>query len=118
MSIRTVLIVVLALVFGISAAMGVNMMLSNGAAAAPARTASVVMAAVAIPRGAMIPGELIKTAEFPRNLVPLGAITRKEDAIDRSVLNPLVPGEPILEAKLAPKGAGRGMASLVARGMR
>jgi len=118
MSIRTVLIVVLALVFGLSASMGVNMLLSNGAAAAPLQTVSVVTAAVAIPRGGTITEDQIKTVGYPRELTPPGAISKREDAIDRTVFNPLVVGEAILDAKLAPKGAGRGLASLVSKGMR
>jgi len=117
-SIRTLLIVGLALVFGLSAAAGVGLMMNNRAGATPVQTVSVVMAAVAIPRGGTITAEQIKTAEFPRNLVPPGALTKKEDAIDRGVFTPLVPDEPILDAKLAPKGAGRGLASLIQKGMR
>ena len=94
MSSRTLLIVFLALAFGLSASLGVNMLL-NARASAPPATVGVVAAAVAIPRGGMLTREQVKTIEFPRDLVPPGAITKIEDALDRGVFNPLVPNEPI-----------------------
>lgn len=118
MSVRTLLTVALALVFGLSAAMGVNMLVNRRATAIPTQGVPVVMAAVAIPRGGMITADLVKLADYPKDRVPQGAITRLEDAIDRCVFIPLMPGEPMLDSKLAPKGAGRGMAALVPQGMR
>src|SRR5262249_2669627 len=77
-----------------------------------------VTAAVAVPRGGMITAEQVKLVDYPRGLVPPGAISKLEEAVDRGVITPLVPGEPVLNAKLAPRGAGRGLASLVPSGMR
>src|SRR5690242_1453416 len=118
MSVRTLMIVCLALVFGLSAAAGVNMMINGRARSATVETDPVVTAAVAIPRGGMITAQQVKLAQYPRGMTPPGALTKLEDALDRGVYTPLVPGEPVLDAKLVPKGAGRGMAALVPAGMR
>ena len=76
----------------------------------------VVVAAVDIPRGGTITADLLKTRDFPKDLVPPGAITKAEDAVDRAVFIPLVKDEPVLEGKLAPKGSGRGLAALGPQG--
>jgi len=107
---------VFALVFGGSAAMGVRQYVGRGAVP-PAETASVVVAGMNIPRGMLVSPDMIKTRDYPKDLVPAGAILKKEDAHDRSAFTTMVTGEPLLETKLSPKGQ-RGLASLVADGMR
>jgi len=109
--------VCLALVCGGAAAVGVNQLVNN----APNRRGAgvqVVVAAVDIPRGGTITAELLKTREFPKDLVPPGAIDKMEDAIDRAVFIPLLKDDPVLNGKLSPKGSGRGLAALVPVGMR
>jgi pilus assembly protein CpaB len=113
---QSVIAVVLALVFGGSAAIGVRQYVGRGATP-PAETVSVVVAAMSIPRGMLVTPDLIKTRDYPQDLVPTGAILKKEDAQNRSAFTTMVVGEPLLESKLSPKGQ-RGLASLVADGMR
>jgi pilus assembly protein CpaB len=118
-SVRTVLVVAFALVFGGSAAVGVNSLVNgNRPDAKKMETIPVVVAAIDIPRGGTITSDLIKLREYPKDLAPQGVITKREDAIDRAVFTPLVKDEPVFEGKLAPKGSGRGMAALVPPGMR
>jgi pilus assembly protein CpaB len=113
------MVAALALIFGISAAVGVNFLMANrGVDAANVDTVPVQVAAMDIHRGGMITSDLITTREFPKGMVPPGAITKFEDAIDRAVSIPMVKGEPVLDIKLSPKGAGRGLAALVPKGMR
>lgn len=50
--------------------------------------------------------------------VPAGAITIPEEAIGRGVVEPIYAGEPILESRLAMRGAGAGLASTIPAGMR
>jgi pilus assembly protein CpaB len=116
MSVRTVLIVGLALAFGVSAAVLVNATLSAGPS--KMETAHVLVASLDIPRGGVITPAQVTTVEFPRHLTPPGALTNKEDVLDRSAISAIVKGEPLLDGKLAPKGAGRGLAALVPPGMR
>ena len=50
--------------------------------------------------------------------VPAGAITIPEEAVGRGVVEPIYAGEPILESRLAMRGAGAGLASTIPAGMR
>lgn len=116
MRFQSMIAAVLAVVFGGSAAVGVRQYVGRGATT-PAETVSVVVAAMNIPRGMLVSPDLIKTRDYPKDLVPTGAILNKEDAQDRSAFTTMVMGEPLLESKLSPKGQ-RGLASLVSDGMR
>jgi pilus assembly protein CpaB len=108
--------VVLSLVFGGSAAVGVRHYVGLGPAPRT-DTVSVIVAKMNIPRGMLISGDLIQTRDYPKDLIPAGAVLKAEDAIDRSAFASMVKDEPILDSKLSPKGQ-RGLASLVSRGMR
>jgi len=80
--------------------------------------APVVVAVVDLQRGASITPEEVKIKEFPRDLVPAGALSKLEDAVNRVIFVPLTKDEPVLESKLAPKGSGRGVSALIPPGMR
>jgi pilus assembly protein CpaB len=113
---QSIIAVVLALVFGGSAAMGVRQYVGVGQPPKP-ETVSVVVAATSIPRGMLVSNDLLRTRDYPKDLVPAGAILKMEDASGRSAYASMVKDEPVLESKLSPKGH-RGMASLVPEGMR
>jgi pilus assembly protein CpaB len=113
---QSIIAVVCAVVFGGSAAVGVRQYVGRGATP-PAETVSVVVATKTIPSGSYVSSDLIKTREYPKDLAPVGAIVKAEDAQDRSAYATIVVGEPLLESKLSPKGQ-RGLASLVSNGMR
>jgi len=70
-----------------------------------------------IPRGMLVSPDMIKIRDYPKHLVPTGAILKKEDAQDRSAFATMVMEEPLLESKLSPKGQ-RGLAPFFAEGMR
>lgn len=113
---QTLLVVVLALAFGGIAAVGVSML--SGAEPTQAAMATIVVAVAEVPRGETITAESVVARKYPRDLVPAGVISKVEDAVGRAALLPIVKDEPLLDAKLAPKGAGRGLASLIKKGMR
>jgi pilus assembly protein CpaB len=113
---QTIIVVACAVVFGGSAAVGVRQFVGRGATPPP-ETVSVVVATKTIPSGTFISSDLIKTRDYPKELAPSGAIQKAEDAQDRSAYATIVVGEPLIESKLSPKGQ-RGLASLVASGMR
>lgn len=117
MNIRTILVVGLALIFGGSAALGVNLMLDTPSeATVVVETKSILVAAVDIPRGTTLTGELVRTKKWPADLLPAGAIGEVEQVIDRAALASFVPGEPIVAAKIGEEG--KGASSLVRAGMR
>jgi pilus assembly protein CpaB len=119
-SIRSLLVVLLALVFGASAAVGVNSLRGpqQAAAAAPVETVTVVLASADVPRFTTLSADALRTREYPKDLVPPGALTRPEDVAGRVTLTALVKDEPVLESKLAARGTGRGMAPGIPHGMR
>ncbi len=117
MSIRTVLILLMALVFGLSAAVGVNLLMRKPEPEKP-EMVTVVVAAGNVPRFGTLTANQLRTRELPSDLVPSGAITQIEEAVDRAVFSGLVRDEIVLEGKLTAKGAGRGMATAIPKGMR
>jgi pilus assembly protein CpaB len=117
MSLRTVLVVAMALVSGVSAVVGINTLRNQGSGE-PGDKVPVVVALAEVPRGRILTSDLVRTRDYPKDLVPEGAITRAEEAIDRTVVMPLAKDEPLLDAKLASRTAGRGLAPLVPPGMR
>jgi pilus assembly protein CpaB len=121
-SIRSVLVVLLALVFGASAAVGVSMLRNAPPPEAPpapvVETVPVVVALVDVPRFTTLTPDILRTREFPKDLVPAGSASRIEDVTDRVALSGLVKDEPIIEGKLAMRGSGRGMAPGLPVGMR
>src|SRR5262249_44910080 len=117
MTIRTILIVALALLFGGSVAVGV-LRLRGQPISASVETVPVVVAAIDIPRGQTVSAAMLKTEDWPKGRIPPGACSQVEDLEDRVAYIPLVKGEVILDAKLAPRGAGRGMGALTRPGMR
>lgn len=118
MSIRTILVVLLAVMFGLSAAWGVNQLRTPVLVESKLETSPVVVAALDIPRGQVLQETDVRLCDWPKDMLPPGAMTSLKDATSRSAMYPLVAGEPILERKLASAESGRGLASLVPSGMR
>jgi pilus assembly protein CpaB len=119
MSFRSLVAVVLALVFGGSAAVGVATYVNNRAPAATnADLAKVVVAAVDVPRGTVITSDQVKLRDVPKDQVHARAITKLEEAVNRAVMTPLLKDEPILDGKLSPKGSRGSMSWVTKPGMR
>src|SRR5262249_51462440 len=117
MSIRTVLILLLAFVFGLAGALGVNLLMRKPEPERP-ETVNVLVASTNVPRFGTLTVHQLKFRELPSDMVPSGALTDVEDAVDRAVYSGLVRDEIILEGKLSAKGAGRGMATAIPLGKR
>src|SRR5205823_733571 len=56
--------------------------------------------------------------DYPKELVPASAVTRIEEVLERYVFIPLSKDDPVLDSKLLARGAGRGLAPLIPKGMR
>ncbi len=117
-SIKTAFVVLLAIVCGVSAAWGMRQLSRNKTIRLKTETVPIVVTTGKIPRGGMVTDADIKVCQWPKGLLPEGAVTRVEDALERAAIVPLMPGEPILDVKLASKDAGRGLAALIPKGMR
>jgi pilus assembly protein CpaB len=118
MSIRAVLVVGLAIICGLSAAVGMNRLRRTERVVEQVETSPVVVAAADIARGNMISMGDLTVRDWPAEMVPQGAVTDVDQAVDRAVIVPIAVGEPLLETKLADRDAGRGLAALIPKGMR
>jgi pilus assembly protein CpaB len=114
---RLIIALLAAITFGLIAAVSVKQYLLS--AQTFNRTNEVVVAKVAIPVGSRIIAEQLTTANFPADVTPEGAISKiDENLIDRVVVTPISPRDPITESKLAPVGSLGGLSSVIPEGYR
>jgi pilus assembly protein CpaB len=59
----------------------------------------------------------VREVDWP-GVMPPQAITSKDEILERGVISPIYIGEPILQSRLAPKGAGAGLAAIIPPGKR
>jgi pilus assembly protein CpaB len=85
--------------------------------AAP-KTGDIVIAARPLPLGTVLADADVKTIEWSGAALPVGYATSKADVLGRGVMSPLQENEPILDGKLAPKGAGGGLPVIIDQGKR
>ena len=81
------------------------------------KTTTVVAAASDLPVGTIITAHDLGTTEISGEM-PVGVTTKDSDVIGRGVISPIYKGEAILDGRLAPKGAGGGLAATIPPGMR
>ena len=86
------------------------------AGAAPVST-KIVLAAKNLDVGIVLKEEDVQLADWP-GLVPQGASTRVQDLVGRGVTTAMFAKEPVIDGRLAPKGAGGGLAAMIPPGMR
>ena len=118
MQMRTILIGILALVFGTSAAVGVALFANRAAESPKVQTVPVVVTTQDLNRGQTLATEHLAIQQWPQELVPEGAISDLATVLERTVAIPMVKGDLLMAGKLAQEGAGRGMAAIIPAGMR
>jgi pilus assembly protein CpaB len=77
----------------------------------------VLLAARTLDQGTLIKDQDLKTGPWTGPL-PAGALVKKEDILGRGVVATIMDGELILQSRLAPRGAGAGLAAMIPAGMR
>jgi pilus assembly protein CpaB len=87
------------------------------AASAKPAVAQVVVASRNLEIGTLLKDSDVKTVDW-NSPEPKGALGANSDAIGRGVVATIYEGEPILETRLAAKGAGGGLAATIPPGMR
>ncbi len=112
---QTIAVLLMSLVFGGSAAIGVWSFV--GSRPETVEQVTVVVPAIDLARNTVLTREVLATRQVPRSLVSPGVVASVDLALDRSTLTALVQGEPILDARLSPKGQ-RGLAALIPANMR
>jgi pilus assembly protein CpaB len=84
--------------------------------AAPA-TSRIVVASRTIEAGELIKDGDVKLGDWA-GAAPAGSLTKPEDAVNRGVIDRIYEGEAIIDGRVAPRGAGAGLASIIPQGMR
>ncbi len=117
---RLVSVFVFALTVSAGAAFVLYQLISTrvtaGAANTKTVTKTVFVAAKDLQPGALVTEHDIEKQEFVK--VPEGAITKKEDILNRGVINPIHRDAPFFEGTLAARGEGAGFATIIPTGMR
>ncbi len=86
-------------------------------AKAAVATVQIVLATRDLEVGKVLKEEDVKLTDWPGSL-PTGASVKTQDVVGRGVLTPIFAKEPVIESRLAPKGAGGGLAAMIPPGMR
>ena len=86
-------------------------------AKAAAPTVQIVLAAKDLEVGTVLKEDDVQLADWP-GAVPAGATNKAQDLVGRGVITPIYAKEPMIESRLAPKGAGGGLAAMIPPGMR
>ncbi|MDE3167275.1 MAG: Flp pilus assembly protein CpaB [Acidobacteriota bacterium] len=88
----------------------------QNAKAAPV-AAHIVLANKNLDVGTVLKEEDVQVADWP-GAVPEGSSMRTQDVVGRGVTTAIYAKEPVIESRLAPKGAGGGLAAMIPPGMR
>ena len=107
-----------ALVLGLILAEVVYKAMSQATTRQTVTTSQIVVAATQMPLGTRLQAQDLKLISWPAGEPIQGVFTRIQDCVDRALITPVLPGEPILEGKLAPKDAGAGLPAVIPEGMR
>lgn len=115
---RLVFVVLFALVVsGAASAVLYRLISAQLAANKVAANTKVVVATHNLAGGDLIKEVDVKIADW-NGPVPVGTLTKTEDALNRGVLEPIYQGEPLVENRVSKPGAGAGLASMIPNGMR
>jgi pilus assembly protein CpaB len=87
------------------------------AAKAAQSSVQIALASRNIDVGTVLKEDDVRLSDWP-GAIPAGAINKVQDAVGRGVTTALYAKEPIIESRLAPKGAGGGLAATIPQGMR
>jgi len=77
-----------------------------------------VVASRALPLGTLLTRDAVHLRSVPERMFPAGGFSRIEDVVDRPAVSGIQPDEPVIEARLAARGSGVGLAPLIPTGMR
>jgi pilus assembly protein CpaB len=110
-------ILVIALLVSLLATYLVYRVVTSRAGESGPQTVTVVRAARTLEIGAMLQDSDLTMGSWV-GPVPSGMATKKETLLNRGVVEKIYEGEPILDSRLAPVGAGGGLAATIPPGMR
>src|SRR5207302_9501593 len=96
--------IVLAVITGV-ALNGVAQQNADRVAAAPPQTVSIIVAKSDIPARAVLTAAMLAHRDYPKELVPNGALAAEADAVGQTALAPISSGSAVLRGQIpAPNG--------------
>ena len=114
---KALMLLVMAGACGLAAMYGVRTLL-NRKQTSEVPMSSVLVAIQEIKVEQAITPEMMSTKEMPSEMVPPGALTDPKQALNRWAMIRILPGDVILDGKLAQKGTPTGMIARITPGMR
>ncbi len=114
---RMMVVGLAALVVSLIVTLWVYRELSGRLTGGPKPAREIVVAAKNVSMGAILKAEDLKTIPWPGDVDLAGSFGKIDDAVGRGAILPLAANEPVLEARLAPKGSG-GLTAAIPEGMR
>jgi pilus assembly protein CpaB len=115
---KGILYLLMAALVGVLAVIAVDQYTSASIKAHIKPNGAVVIATADIPAGTTLNSKVIKTASWPRDLIPSQAAGSAAELEGRAVKTEISKGEPIMLTKLAPRGSAAGLSGLVSPGKR
>ncbi|ACJ29392.1 Flp pilus assembly protein CpaB [Shewanella piezotolerans WP3] len=116
---KTLLFVVLSLVFGVTAVyLAQNWLKSNTKDEVISTTGTVITMATEVPLGAILQRKHLSLTTLPESLIPKGAVLDLAEAEGKVVKQKLYAGEVLRAERLTAKGEGSTLASLITPTMR
>ncbi len=95
---------------------GVSQDMSGRGVAVASDSASVIVARADIPARTVISADMLTRKDFPRGLVPTGAVGKEGDAVGQTSLSPIAAGTPVVRSQLVAAGGKSGASLTLERG--
>ena len=114
---NTVTFVTMSAVFGLGAVFIARNWLANNQELTEQQI-NVVVSTVMIPTGTILEGKHLSLAVFPKSMVPAKAINKVDEVIGKVAKDRIYVGEVIRAERIATKGDGSSLASLISENMR
>lgn len=110
------------LIFAFVVSAGASVVLYRLIASRATTSAAPIVAQVIVASRNLELGTLLKESDLKvgnwTGALPKGAVAKKEDIVGRGVISTVYQNEPVVESRLAAKGAGAGLAAMIPAGMR
>lgn len=90
----------------------------QASAVRPVKSLQIVVAAIPLDVGALLDANNVRTISWNGDSPLPGMFTSVDAVVGRALITRVVPNEAILDAKLAPREAGAGLAATIPQGMR
>jgi pilus assembly protein CpaB len=115
---KSLVTLVLAIVFGLAAMLLTKRMLGPGEVKKEEETQEVLIAVRDIKEEETLKADMVKVVRMVKSAVPAGAFSAAKDVEERWVKTAMLEGDVLIEKKLGPKGTPPGLVANIPKGMR